>query len=151
MARFTHPAITVTGSLANGIWPMVGGTTGAGAVQPTFDGDPLFVAEFVRVDPLCHFHIDVDFSNILTFGTGQYYVTLPFNAKYDYAITGGRLHDNSTGEFYTITGAVDADTNVLKLFSVGSNGRGVVFDDKTPITLETTDSFNIGGTYEIKF
>lgn len=149
MARFTHPAITLTGTNAGGEWDLQGGTTGAGAIQPTFDGEPLFVGEFVLVDPLCHFDIEVDFDNITSFGTGQYYMTLPFTAKHDYAINGGRLHDISNGDFYTITGEIDAGSNIMKLFSVGSNGRGVVFDDKTPITLETSDRFHIGGTYEI--
>ena len=149
MARFYFPA-TRTGSNQDGVWDLQGGTTGTGAVQPVFDGQPLFVGEFVLVDNiLCHFDIEVDFSNILSFGTGQYYMTLPFIAKHDYSINGGRLIDNSNGDFYAITGEINSGESIIKLFSVGSNGRGVVFDDKTPITLSTADSFHIGGTYEI--
>lgn len=150
MARFYFPAVTRTGTNLNGVWDLQGGTTGPGAIQPTFDGDPLFIGEFVLIDTrLCHFDIEVDFDNILSFGAGQYYMTLPFNAKHDYAINGGRLHDTSNGDFYTITGEIDAGSNIMKLFSVGSNGRGVEFDNKTPVTLESSDRFHIGGTYEI--
>lgn len=149
MARFTHPAISLGGTNAGGGWDLQGGTTGTGAVQPTFDGDPLFVGEFLLIDTLCHFDIEVDFDNITSFGAGQYYLTLPFESRHDYSINGGRLHDFSTGEFYTITGEIDTGSNIMKLFSVGSNGRGIAFDDKTPVTLEVSDRFHIGGTYQI--
>jgi len=151
MARFTQTAFSGFGdNYTNNSWDLQGGTTGVGAVQPTFDGDPLFVGEYLVVDnQLCHFDIEVDFTNITSFGTGQYYMTLPFNAKHDYALSDGRLHDVSGGDFYSITGELDAGTNILILYSVGSNGRGVVFDDKTPITLEQADRFHIAGTYEI--
>lgn len=149
MARFTHPSISIGGTNAGGEWNLQGGTTGDGAIQPTFNGDPLFLGEFLLIDTLCHFDIEVDFDNITSFGTGQYYLTLPFESRHDYAINGGRLHDSSTETFYTITGEVDAGSDVMKLFSVGSNGRGIVFDDRTPITLEVNDSFHVGGTYQI--
>lgn len=154
MARFTQPAFSEFGyNYSNGTWNLQGGTldyNGTTAVQPTFNGDPLFIGDYLIVDSqLLHFDIEVDFNNITSFGTGQYYMTLPYNSKHDYAFSGGRLHDASGGDFYTITGELDAGTNVLKLFSVGSNGRGVVFDDKTPITLAVEDSFHIAGTYQI--
>lgn len=149
MARFTHPAISLTGTNTGGEWDLQGGTTGDGAVQPTFNGDPLFVGEFLLFSSLCHFDIEVDFDNITSFGSGQYYVTLPFNARHDYALSDGRLHDISGGDFYSISGDVDAGSNILKLYSVGSNGRGVPFTFNTPVNLATEDNFHIGGTYEI--
>lgn len=149
MARFTHPAMWTGGTNTGGQWDLQGGTTGPGAIQPTFDGDPLFLGEFVVIGPLCHFDIEVDFDNITDFGEGQYYLTLPFNAKHDYALSDGRLHDISGGDFYAISGEIDTGSNVLKLFSTASNGRGVFFTYNVPVNLSTEDNFHIAGTYEI--
>lgn len=149
MARFTHPAITTGGTNNGGGWDLQGGTTGPGAVQPTFSSDPLFVGEFVLIGPLCHFDIEVDFDNITSFGSGQYYLTLPFNARHDYALSDGRLHDFSGGDFYAVSGDVDAGSNILRLFSTASNGRGVPFTYNVPVNLAIEDNFHIAGTYEI--
>lgn len=154
MARFTQTAFSELGdNYSSGNWDLQGGTldyNGTTATQPTFNGDPLFIGDYLIIDSqICHFDIEVDFDNITSFGTGQYYLTLPYSAKHDYAFGGGRLHDISGGDFYTITGEVDAGSNIMKLFSVGSNGRGVVFDDKTPVTLAVEDNFHIAGTYQI--
>lgn len=149
MARFTHPSISIRGGNLSGEWDLQGGTTGVGAVQPTFNGDPLFVGNFVLLDTVCHFDIEVDFDNITSFGSGQYYLTLPFDARHDYALSDGRLHDISGGDFYAISGDVDAGSNILKLFSTASNGRGVPFASNVPVNLAIEDNFHIAGTYEI--
>jgi hypothetical protein len=70
-----------------------GGTT---AAQPTFNGAPLFSGSYVRTGQLVHFQIQVDMDNISDFGTGQFYVDLPFAAKYGYQIKEGCLHDISS-------------------------------------------------------
>lgn len=151
MARFTHPAIVDSGIGTPGgdAWNIQGGTTGVGAVQPTFSGTPLFSGEYAIVGPLCHFSIDVDFSNILTFGTGQYYMTLPFAAKHNYSLSDGRLFDSSKSGYYIITGDVAEGSNVMKLFSISSNGETVAFQDGIPVNLQSVDSFRIAGTYQI--
>lgn len=151
MARFTHPGIFSVGigSPGGAAWDIQGGTTGVGAIQPTFDGVPLFHGEFVVIGPLCHFNLEVDFSNILSFGSGQYYVTLPFVARHNYALSDGRLYDDSTGSDYSISGDLQENTNVLKLFSIASNGKNIPFEDNVPVKLDIVDSFRIAGTYEI--
>jgi hypothetical protein len=68
-----------------------GGTLGT---QPTFNGDPLFSGTYVINGPMVHFQIQVDMDNITNFGTGQYYVDLPFPAKYSYHFRDACLHDN---------------------------------------------------------
>lgn len=150
MARFTHPAIIDfgVGTPGGSEWDIQGGViTGT---QPTFDGDPLFSGKYMLIGDLCHFDIEVDFSNILTFGEGQYYMTLPFPADMDYSFGNGRLSDASTGDFYTITGEVVENSIQMELFSVGSNGRGIAFQDDTPIKLTSSDTFHISGTYRIR-
>jgi hypothetical protein len=61
-----------------------GGTSGN---QPTFSGSPLFSGSYILLDRLVHFRINVEMTNITNFGTGQYYVTLPFNSAHTYRLT----------------------------------------------------------------
>ena len=76
------------------LYTVQGGTTNG--TQPTFNGAPLFTASYVTSGDLVHFRINVDFDNITSFGTGQYYMTLPFNSKYSYYFREGHLFDFST-------------------------------------------------------
>lgn len=150
MARFTHPAISANGSTEYGTWTIEGGTTGDGAIQPTFNGAPLFSGEWVLLNGLCHFSIFVDMSNITNFGSGQYYVKLPFVSKNSYLLSNGCLHDDSTGDEYAVLGHVLADSDILTLLSTASNGRQVHFTHNVPVTLNVADTFHIAGVYSIK-
>jgi hypothetical protein len=126
---------------------VVGGSTGT---QPTFTGDPLFSGSYVKIGSLVHFEIQVDFENITSFGTGQYYVDLAFPAKFNYQLTAGCLHDDNTGREYAITGHVAANASRLYLQSTDTQGGAVFnidFTSTAPITLTTADNFHISGTY----
>jgi hypothetical protein len=147
MARFAHPAISSRGSSATNTWTIEGGTDGT---QPTFNGDPLFSGTYTMWDSLVHFDIDVDMDNITNFGTGQYYVKLPFSSLNNYLLSDGCLHDISTGDQYTVLGHVVAGSDILNLFSVASNGKEVPFTNSVPVNLSTTDNFHIAGTYAIE-
>lgn len=125
-------------------YTVTGGTDGT---QPTFNGPPLFTASYVLLDRLVHFRVNVDMSNITDFGTGQYYVTLPFASRHTYLTSEGHLHDDSANKDYTLQGHVDAGTNVLKLFYTGANGQQDSFEFNKPTTLATADVFHISGTY----
>lgn len=126
-------------------YPPTGGTAGT---QPTFSGTPLFTGTYTRVGNLIHFAFDVDMDNITSFGTGQYYIGLPFPAKRNYMFRDGCLHDISTGNQYAISGHVLKDSTQLNLLSVASNGQDVPFTHNVPVTLSTADNFHIAGTYE---
>jgi hypothetical protein len=121
-----------------------GGTLGT---QPTFDGAPLFSGSYVKTGPMVHFQVQVDMNNILTFGTGQYYVDLPFDSKYGYQFAAGCLHDVSTGRQYAIGGHVYAGQSQLLLSFTNSNGQDEPFDHNSPVTLTSEDNFHISGTY----
>ena len=123
-----------------------GGALGA---QPTFNGAPLFTGSYTLVGNICHFQVDVDMDNITNFGTGQYYINLPFASEHNYHLSDGCLHDISTGDQYAILGHVLAGSNQLRLFSTASNGRQVPFEHNVPVTLSIADNFHIAGTYEI--
>ena len=147
MARFSHPAISGKGSTDIGNWTIEGGTIGG--TQPTFNGDPLFTGEWTRINGFCHFGIDVDFDNITSFGTGQYYLKLPFPSLNNYLLSDGCLHDTSGGDQYAIMGHVAAGSDILELFSIASNGRHVPFEHNVPVTLHVEDNFHIAGAYEV--
>ena len=125
-----------------------GGTDGT---QPTFTGDPLFTASYVRMSSnLVHFQIQVDMDNITNFGTGQYYMTLPFPSKYGYMFRESCLHDISANREYHISGHVFAGSNQMTLFTSDTQGNNLYdfpFAQGEPVTLTTADNFHIAGTY----
>jgi hypothetical protein len=126
-----------------------GGTDGT---QPTFSG-PVFTATYTRFGDMIHFSYTVDFTNILTFGTGQYFMTLPYNARRDYVFRDGRLTDDNTSREYHITGTVSQGSNVMILWTTDRQGNRIFdfpFSYNEPITLTTSDSFSIAGTYELE-
>lgn len=126
-----------------------GGTDGT---QPTFTGDPLFTGTYVKNGAnQVHFQIQVDMDNITSFGTGQYYVTLPFASKYPYTFRDGCVHDASaSGRSYQISGHVSAGSDVLRLEATNVTGQSIYdipFTATTPITLTTDDNFHLAGNY----
>ena len=126
------------------VYAVQGGTDGT---QPTFNGDPLFRASHVRNGDLVYFSIDVDFSNITSFGTGQYYMTLPFPAKYDATTRNGHLEPSPKNRRYSVTGYITAGSDVMTLWFTDAGGLDQQFDFNSPFVLTTADSFHISGTY----
>jgi hypothetical protein len=129
---------------------VVGGTAGT---QPTFSSDPLFTGSYTRFGNICHFAIDVDMDNITSFGTGQYFLKLPFPAARNYKFRDGCLHDISSGTDYSIGGHVYAGSDVMELSSTDTQGNrafDVDFTHNVPVTLAITDNFHLAGTYEIQ-
>ena len=158
MARFRDPRIsTLSGSTAEGTWTIIGGTfdpeTGIqnAGDQPQFTGDPLFSGHYSVIGNLCHFGIDVDMDNITDFGTGQYFMMLPFRSHHNIILSDGCLHDVSGPNQYAVLGHVVAGSDKMNLFSIASNGQHVPFSDSanSPVRLDELDNFHISGTYEI--
>ena len=129
------------------VFAVQGGTTGPGAIQPTFDGAPLFLGSYVKTGTLVSFQIQVNFDNILTFGTGQYYMNLPFVSKYAYQFRSGALMDPVGDNQWSISGQVFSGSNQMKLFYNASSGKDEAFDYKSPKTLDNTNDFYISGAY----
>lgn len=125
----------------------VSGGTVAGGTQLTFTGAPLFFASYVKAGAIVYFRINVLMTNITNFGTGQYYMTLPFTAKYDTYFRNGQLYDDSTARSYSISGHVTGGTNVILLQTTSSSGHEVAFTSSVPFNLATTDNFHIGGDF----
>jgi hypothetical protein len=148
MARFTHPAISQSGSSSAGTWIIEGGTLNGS--QPTFNGAPMFSGEWYLIGKICHFTIDVDMDNITNFGSGQYYIKLPFPSKSNYLMSDGCLHDISTGDEYALLGHVLKESDILSLLTTTSNGKQNPFTKSVPVNLSTQDNFHISGTYIIE-
>lgn len=135
-------------SLLERSYSVQGGTSGT---QPTFDGDPLFEGRYVKNGDLVFFNVDIDFDNLTSFGTGQYYVSLPTNTKYEITIRNGSLHDFSTNNrSFHITGEAEAGSNLLYLYTTDTQGQRLYdfpFEDGEPFALAQEDHFHISGTY----
>jgi hypothetical protein len=115
--------------------------------QPTFTGDPLFTGSYVQQGSMVHFRIDVDMDNITSFGTGQYYLDLPFPAKYNYLFRNACLHDVSMPRQYGLSGHVEAGQSRMLLFYTDTSGQDYAFDYNSPALLTVNDNFHISGDY----
>ena len=144
--RVSNLERTVTGFGINTVYQPGGGTDGT---QPTWTGTPI-TGSFNRFGNMVHFNVQVNMDNILTFGTGQYYVTLPYPARVRYTFANGHLLDFSTGKTYNLVGECAADSDVVKIFYIGPNGQMDPFTATNPVILTTADYFDISGTYEIE-
>jgi hypothetical protein len=141
MAKFN------VGDSPEALYQVGGGTSGA---QPTFTGTPLFSGSYIKIGKLVHFQIQVDMDNITSFGTGQYYMTLPFPSKYGYKFRDGCLHDFDTERTYHISGHVYPNNDQMTLYSTDVSGQNLFdfpFAQGEPITLTSADNFHIAGTY----
>ena len=113
----------------------------------------IFSGSYTIFGNLCFYQIDLDFSTVLNFGTGQYSVALPFVSKQVMQFRDGCLHDFSASRHYQISGHVAAGTNTLYLFTTELDvGRvyDLAFEQGEPITLATADSLHIAGTYQFQ-
>lgn len=147
-SRISNLERNTTGYGINVDYLPLGGTTGT---QPTFSG-PAISGTYNRFGNMVHFSIIVEFANITNFGTGQYYLTLPYAAKTAYLFRDGCLHVSTGGAQFHISGHVGLGVNTLYLnFSdkVASGVQDVAFTSTAPVTLTTAGRFHIAGTYEI--
>lgn len=148
-ARISNIERSNSGYNANTPYQPTGGSTGT---APVFDPDDI-VASFNRFGGMAHFSIMLPFTNVTSFGTGQYYFTLPFNARVEYTFRDGSLADDSSGREYHISGHVNAGANTLYLWTQDRHGNATFdspWEQGDPITLTTADHFHIAGTYEIE-
>jgi len=128
-------------------YTVAGGTSGT---QPVFSGPPLFSGSYIKIGKLVHFQIQVDMDNITNFGTGQYFVTLPFKVAHGYMFRDGCLHDISTSREYHISGHAYTDSNIMQLFTSDTQGNTLYdfpFTSTEPIILNVADNFHVSGTY----
>lgn len=124
---------------------VTGGTIGG--TQPTFDGAPMFYGNYLRIGDQVTFDIQVDFDNITSFGTGQYFVELPFPSRFNIMLRGACIHDFSQNRQYGLGGHVAAGQVMCPLFYVAPNSQDQPFTHQQPFQLDTDDNFHVQGTY----
>lgn len=125
-------------------------TPTGGGTGVVVSGDA-FYGRYTLVGNLCYFAYRVIMTNITNFGTGQYFMNLPFPTVSPFLTRNGCLHDASADTQYHITGHATAGSSQMDLFisdKVSSGVQDVAFKQGTPITLTTSDTFHIEGFYE---
>lgn len=115
--------------------------------QPVFNGAPKITGQYMLIGDLVHFEIQATFSNVTNFGTGQYFLTLPFAPNATIVIRNGNLTDASNGRQYALSGHASAVNSRLTLSFSGSNGHDEPFEHDSPFVLATADDLHILGSY----
>lgn len=113
----------------------------------TYTGTPT-VAGYILFGSLCHFRIRVNLTTVTNFGTGQYFLTLPFEPADDYVFRDGGIHAN-TGSHYALMADAEIGELAMSLWHPGPGGQDAVTDHNSPHLLTVNDYFYISGTYEI--
>jgi len=127
------------------VFQPTGGGTGVVAPAEAFTG------RYTLIGNLCYVSFQVDFDLITDFGTGQFFLNLPFPTLKPMMTREGCLDDASTGDQYHISGKAEAGETRLDLFTTDVQGQRLkdfAFTDGEPIDLTTADSFHLEGIYE---
>lgn len=145
MARFTHPAFGDVGGLTTKIesYNPVWSGTGLTFTETPATGSYIKIGNFVIVQ------IDVVFTTVTNFGTGQYSLTIPFASKYHTDVYGGSIHDvtNQGVDHYSIKGHLLPSSTSLTIWNLASSAKDEPFDHNSPFNLSTNDKFHMSFSY----
>jgi hypothetical protein len=145
MARFTHPAFGDVGGLTTEIvnYSPIWSATGL-----IFTGTPA-TGSYIKIGNLVTVQIDVLFTNVSNFGTGQYSLTLPFPSKYHTDVFGGSIHKitNQGLDHYSIKGHLANGSSSFTVWAIGSNAADQPFDHDSPVNIDTDDRFHMSFSY----
>ena len=113
-----------------------------------FTGTPA-VGSYVKVGNLVQVQISVTFTNVTNFGTGQYFLTIPFPSKYHTDVYGGSIHDvvNQGIDHFSLKGHLNPSSNNMSVWSIGSSAKDELFDQNSPFVLSTQDMFHMAFSY----
>ncbi len=127
--------------------------TGSGATYPTYN------SYYIKSGLLVSFVIEIDFTTVTNFGTGQYKVELPFAPAFAYNHFSGWIWADpnispDVGTGHTILNAdTSGITTVLDLHYLKQSGganspiREGLWIQGTPVTLTTISKAYVNGTY----
>lgn len=107
---------------------------------------------YSRVGKMITFFIRVNCATVTNFGTGNYYLTLPYTPDNHYLFQNGGIHHPALTRHYTFAGDCNEGSNDLELLTLTQHGTALYFDplkQGSPVTLNTDDFFYISGTYFI--
>lgn len=145
MARFTHPAFGDVSGLTTEIKTYSPVWSGNGLA---FTGIPA-TGSYIKIGNLVIIQIDVLFSTVSNFGTGQYSLTIPFASKYHTDVYGGSIHDvvNQGIDHYSIKGHLTPSSTSLTIWNIGSSAKDEPFSHNTPFNLSAADKFHMSFSY----
>lgn len=145
MARFYHPAVGDAGGITtkinsyNPVW------SGTGL---TFTGTPA-TGFYIKIGNLIQVQIDVIFTTVTNFGTGQYSLTIPFASKYHTDVYGGSVHDivNQGIDHYSIKGHLTPSSTTMTVWDMASAAQDEPMDFNSPFNLAQADRFHMSFSY----
>jgi hypothetical protein len=145
MSRFTHPAFGNTEGLTTIVHSYSPVWAGTGL---SFTGTPA-VGSYIKIGNLVIVQIDVSFTNVSNFGTGNYSLTIPFASKYHTDVYGGSIHKvvNQGIDHYSIKGHLVDGSTTFTVWAVGSSAKDEPFNHTEPVNINTDDRFHMSFTY----
>jgi|688.fasta_scaffold248735_3 hypothetical protein len=131
------------------------GTTTINSYNPVWSGTGLTytntpaTGSYIKIGNLVQVQIDVLFSTVTNFGTGQYSLTLPLPSKYHTDVYGGSIHNitNQGIDHYSLKGHLSPASSTITVWNIGSSAQDQPFDHNSPFVLETTDRFHMSFSY----
>ena len=144
MARFTHPAFGDVGGLTTQINSYSPTWSGTGL---TFTGTPA-TGSYIKIGNWIMLQIDVLYTTVTNFGTGQYSLTLPFASKYHTDVYGGSAHDTLPSlKHYSLKGHLSPSSSTMTLWQHAGSGEDEPMDFNTPFNAATEDKFHMSFSY----
>lgn len=113
-----------------------------------FTGTPA-TGNYIKIGNFITVQIDVIFTTVTNFGTGQYSLTLPFPSKYHTDVYGGSIHDivNQGIDHFSIKGHLSPASTIFTIWNIGSSAKDEPFDHNSPFVLTTNDKFHMSFSY----
>jgi len=144
MARFTHPAFGDVGGLTTEIQSYSPVWSGTGLA---FTGTPA-TGSYIKIGNFVMLQIDVIYTTVTNFGTGQYSLTLPFASKYHTDVYGGSAHDTDpTLTHYSLKGHLTPSSTTMTLWQHAGSSADAPMDFNTPFNATTSDKFHMSFSY----
>lgn len=114
----------------------------------TYTGTPA-TGYYVKLGNSVTVQIDVEFDTVTNFGTGQYYVTIPFESMFHTDAYGGSVHDivNQGIDHYSLKAHLSPSSNVISIWNIKSSAADEPFDHNSPFNLAVEDKFHMSFTY----
>lgn len=131
------------------------GTTTINSYSPVWSGTGLTytntpaTGSYIKIGNLVIVQIDVLFTTVTNFGTGQYSLTLPFASKYHTDVYGGSVHKNTNQgiDHYSLKGHLAPTSSTFTVWAIGSSAADQTFNNNTPVGIDTDDKFHMSFSY----
>lgn len=142
----TNPFGDVPATVAYDGWTAYTPTWSSTGTQPAI-GNGTLIGAYQRIGRTIYLRIRLVPGTTTTFGTGVYFISVPFTSGAgDGQLLTALLFDTSGASFYAHTGYLPTGSSSVQ-FPRG-NGTTDQFGPTIPVTLATGDVFNVSGAYE---